>query len=1199
MMSPRSRLGVGSARVEGIVIGLVLLVAALAVKVEAQNYSPPSYTLFNWPDTDLDYTEYDYGTPPNLSATNFNGFVYVIGNFSTPTSELVLLKMKIDGADGSLSNFSKVGQASPLKDIPASSQPASCVFNNNLYYFYTAATSDKTCPVWYGCYGNYYFQQNQVNLVACNTSYVAAAVCDGTMFVFTQSSINGVSCVAYSTSTDGWSWTAPVVAQTITSDLKGGVAAASFYDNASGNMKLMLVIAAPNPPYGTGIGINTYVWDGSNFSSTAIPYMVFGYYNITGLTLQNGTIQGGATADAMQMWYHYTETEHDGIDYAAHMELTLGPNKQWTTPDRLHVPFHKNSAYKSDDSYCYGLCSAVVGGYDASSNTMRQYINVIGVSSPDDEASMVFAGAYTSDQLVYDPSGDGMYDVASSVGTDSEVVNQQLVTAIVPLGFVAGLPPFTYNGWSVTDAANTFQSLSALAFGNSTTTGMSSTTTWSGSVSVGVSSGIKDVYNIGLTFGSNLSHSVVTDSSVTKNQTDNFNAPRMVNGENNNGDWGFFFYQAPTLSHHLYKRFAWDGSTPIQPDFHYVFVSSVSLNSFNYQLADPSQTDPPGFQHLTQGMKPLWSSTDLTSWAQNNGTINGQVSESNNTTAGTMTVNGVDIPGEDISWTNGQTDTNQHGFSLAITGSVGPELFNGSLELQGSVNYSTSNSTSTSSSGAMTLQLPGIPTPPPLCPTYNAYNVTPYWLQPDITVDSAPSWMPTNCQNIQNFFCLTYVVNATPNNCGIMVDCVPCNSGTAAYTPTSDAYTYNVTASPASNSYAFSNWTVTSGGATIAEPNSASTTVTLTSDATITANFVTPSSPGRHFEQKTIDADVIVSLTVESDNCGYCWTKPQTTLSVRKGEAVSIDARTSRREWVAFDRWSVKSGDAVIADSTKGRTTVTVNSDAIVRAEWRPCGSGLTVAQLKAIAVKIDDGKASVKNMPLLIGRDTLKDGPKGSVAIDATVFDMGALTPASGDVVSFVNKDGAKLTLDFKKSLWSFIAPKNLLPSLVASDGILIRLKTGVEESRYALPLHETTTWQTGKSTTIPGLVKAKGSIASKASRSALSLTCSTSVDGVVPDPSQKTFAITVGESLILVPPGEFKSSKGVYSYKFKSKRDTMTVKMDTNKDTMSLDFSGWRWNDLDLLKGISVHASCGEWSKTFTFANDSSIDINRKLYN
>ena len=59
------------------------------------------------------------------------------------------------------------------------------------------------------------------------------------------------------------------------------------------------------------------------------------------------------------------------------------------------------------------------------------------------------------------------------------------------------------------------------------------------------------------------------------------------------------------------------------------------------------------------------------------------------------------------------------------------------------------------------------------------------------------------------------------------------------------------------------------------------------------------------------------------------------------------------------------------------------------------------------------------------------------------------------------------------------------------------------------------------------------------------------------------------------------------------------MTVKVDTNKDTMSLDFSGWRWNDFDLLKGISVHASCGEWSKTFTFANDSSIDINRKLYN
>ena len=833
--------------------------------------------------------------------------------------------------------------------------------------------------------------------------------------------------------------------------------------------------------------------------------------------------------------------------------------------------------------------------------------------------------------------------MAGAISSNSEAANQQMVTAVSPLGYIAGLPPFTYNGNSVADVDATYKSLSSFSLDISKTSGTSSSTTWAGSVSAGMSSGIKDVYNMGLTAGYNLSQAVVSGSSFTASQTYSFDAPDLLNTVDDNGDLGYFFYEAPMLNQTLYKRFTWDGSTQLQPDFNYVFVSAVSLGSFYFQLADPSQTTPAGFAYFTQGIPPLWNSTDLTSWTQNNSTVNGQILASTSTPAGTMSLNGAGPASDTNTWTFSKEDTSQHGYSLAITGTIGEELFNASSASQGSVNFSTTNSTFSSNTGALTLNLPSIPTPPPsTCPTYGSFSVAPYWLLP-LAGAPAPSWLPTNCQDLKNFFCLTYVVNATPNNCLLTANCVPVNGGTATATA-SDTVTYSVMALPASSSYVFSNWTVSTGGATLANPNSSTTTVTLTSDATITANFMAPTTTAGLAEQKTIAADDRVSLTVESDHGGYCWTNPQKMMSVKKGEAISIDAVTSRFGWVAFGGWSVKSGDAVIADPTHGWTSVTVNSDAIVRAEWLPSETGLTTAQLKGIAIKIDGGKVSVKNMPLLIGRDALKDGPQGSVAIDATVFDMGALTPASSDVVSFVNKDGAKLTLDFKKRLWSFIALENILPTLVASDGILIKLMTGGEQNRYVIPLHETTTWQTGRSTTIAGLVKAQGSIASKTSKSALSFTCSTRVGGVVPDPSNEPFAITIGESFILVPSKDFKASHGVYSYKFKSKCDTITVKVDTNKDTMNLDFSasnwndfylfnkvdthkdtisldfsawrwndfdlfnkadtskdthssGWRWNDFDLFKGISVSAACGQWSKSFALVNDGSLVISRKL--
>lgn len=1261
------RLGAGAASAGGFVVGLALWAAVLATQVEAQ-----SYNLIGWPGAETTPNVFaKNSTNTWFSAANFNGSVYVVDSYQNwnkgkpSNNSLDLLRLEI-GSSGTLGNLSRVGQASSSSNFATTCQPATCVFNNCLYYFYTSSPGGEQALVWYGCYdgSDFVFQQNTINNFYSYGNYIAATVFDGSMVVFTYSFVNGVGyCLNYTATTDGVTWSAPASLMTVTAPGPYvGLAAASFYNSSTGKMNVMLTRGMLIPPAVTETEFFTDVWDGTTYTKNYAPPITTPY-PLSTFTLQNGTLQGGTrTTDAMQLWTQCmlpntggpgTYSQWPNSNYQVyHYELALGQaTPAWNGSGKLTIPAPNGSPEYGGS--CQALCSAVVGSNTAGGDTVQQYVAVLGLGALVGDSNSTFlaafAASYSSDQLVYDaadPGSNGLYDVAVNISSNSETTTQQLVTAVAPLGYIAGLPPFTYNGNSIDDVDNTFKSLSSFSLDISKTSGTSSSTTWAGSVSASMSAGIKDVTNMGLTAGYNLSQAVVSGSSFTASQSYSFDAPDMLNTVNDNGDLGYFFYEAPTLSQALYKRFTWDGSTQLQPDFNYVFVSAVSLGSFYFQLADPSQTTPAGFEYFTQGIPPLWNSTDLTSWSQYSSTVNGQILASNHTPAGTMTLNGAGPASDTNTWTFSQEDTNQHGYSLAITGSIGDELFNVSSESQGSVNFSTTNSTFSSNSGALTLNLPGIPSPTPSsCPIYSSYSVAPYWLQP-VAGAGAPTWLPTHCQNLKNFFCLTYVVDAQSNDCLLTASCAPVNGGTATATA-SDAFTYSITALPANSSYVFSNWTVSTGGATLANPNSPTTTVTLTSDDTITANFITSTTPASLTAQTTMDTDERVSLTVESDNSGYCWTNPQKIMSVKKGETVSIDALTSRRGWVAFAGWSVKSGDAVVADPSKGWTSVTVNSDAIVRAEWRPNGTGLTSAQLKAIAVKIDYGKVSVKNMPLLIGRDALNDGPQGSVAIDATVFDMGALTPASGDVVSYVNQDGAKLTLDFRKSLWSFIAPENLLPSLVTSDGILIKLITGDEQNRYAIPLHETTTWQTGQSTTIPGLIKAKGTIASKASNSAISFTCSTRVGGVVPDPSKDPFDITIGDSFILVPSGDFKSSKGVYSYKFKSKSDTITVKVDTTKDTLSLDFSagrwndyylfskvdfnkdtrsldvsgmpwndihpfnkvdthkdtrsldfsGWRWNDFDLFKGISVSASCGRWSKSFALVHDGSMIISRKL--
>ncbi|MBN1578831.1 MAG: hypothetical protein JW913_19885 [Chitinispirillaceae bacterium] len=167
-----------------------------------------------------------------------------------------------------------------------------------------------------------------------------------------------------------------------------------------------------------------------------------------------------------------------------------------------------------------------------------------------------------------------------------------------------------------------------------------------------------------------------------------------------------------------------------------------------------------------------------------------------------------------------------------------------------------------------------------------------------------------------NFAVSTYNLTVTNDGHGTTTP-----SGTVVVTP---GVARSISATAASG-YEFSNWTVTSGTATIADPASAATTVTLTSgNATIRANFT----------------GLTYSLTMTNDGNGT--TVPSGTVTVTHGVAQSISA-TAATGYV-FSNWTVTGGTATIASPTSASTTVTLTSgDATIRANFTLASYTLTV----------------------------------------------------------------------------------------------------------------------------------------------------------------------------------------------------------------------------------------------------------------
>jgi len=133
----------------------------------------------------------------------------------------------------------------------------------------------------------------------------------------------------------------------------------------------------------------------------------------------------------------------------------------------------------------------------------------------------------------------------------------------------------------------------------------------------------------------------------------------------------------------------------------------------------------------------------------------------------------------------------------------------------------------------------------------------------------------------------------------------------------------SITATP-SEGYEFICWTVLSGDAIITDSTSGSTTIRITGDATIRANFSLKS----------------YTLTMSSGTGGS--TSPAGTLTLDHDESQTISATPS--SGYSFKNWSVVSGSAAISDSSSPSTSVSITSDAVIRANFSVAAYTLTMS---------------------------------------------------------------------------------------------------------------------------------------------------------------------------------------------------------------------------------------------------------------
>ena len=166
----------------------------------------------------------------------------------------------------------------------------------------------------------------------------------------------------------------------------------------------------------------------------------------------------------------------------------------------------------------------------------------------------------------------------------------------------------------------------------------------------------------------------------------------------------------------------------------------------------------------------------------------------------------------------------------------------------------------------------------------------------------------------------TLTVNRNPAGGGTTTP-ASSQSNIAGGTPVS------ISATP-SNGYTFTNWTVQSGTATLADADSQNTTVTLSTNATVTANF----------QQQGVNPTTY-TLTVNANPAGGGTTTPASSQSnIAAGTPVSISATPSNG--YTFSNWTVTSGTATLDSTSSQNTTVTLSTNATVTANFTSTGGG-------------------------------------------------------------------------------------------------------------------------------------------------------------------------------------------------------------------------------------------------------------------
>jgi formylglycine-generating enzyme required for sulfatase activity len=151
----------------------------------------------------------------------------------------------------------------------------------------------------------------------------------------------------------------------------------------------------------------------------------------------------------------------------------------------------------------------------------------------------------------------------------------------------------------------------------------------------------------------------------------------------------------------------------------------------------------------------------------------------------------------------------------------------------------------------------------------------------------------------------------------------PENGGTVTRSPNQGSYfsgtvvTITATANEAIG-FKFVNWS----GAGVADPNSATTTVTITSDMTVTANFGW-AGDGPTPEMHTLTLD-------RSPENGGTVTRNPIAATYFSGTVVTITATANAAAGFRFVNWS----GAGVADPNSSTTTVSVTSDMIVTANF-------------------------------------------------------------------------------------------------------------------------------------------------------------------------------------------------------------------------------------------------------------------------